>query len=307
MIPIRTLCVPAFLAATAPAVAAFFPLSTGNTWTYKDLSGGSAFTVTVGQSLERDGKTYYQLRGYAESDVMARIHENGDLVHLDSEGNETILTPLTPAAGKWEKAPLRMCDQLAQVEERRGQYNGPAAPLGEVLQVRYKVLNCADAGVDMEQYADNIGMVRRVVITFAGPRAYDLVSAQVGKAVINAGSYGSLTVNTDYRPGAESMDVVFRLRNTGAPLKLQFTSSQEYDLQLRDSSGEVLWTWSATRLFLQMLHEREVAGEWAVAEVVPLPAGGLRPGVYTIGAWITTKDQHPSFAAITTVTVEQPK
>jgi hypothetical protein len=99
--------------------------------------------VTVGQSLERDGKTYYQLRGYAESDVMARIHENGDLVYLDSEGNETILTPLTPTAGKWEKAPLRMCDQQAQVEERRGQHNGPVAPLGEVLQVQSGA-SCAD-------------------------------------------------------------------------------------------------------------------------------------------------------------------
>ena len=159
----------------------------------------------------------------------------------------------------------------------------------------------------MEQFADNIGMVRRVVTTLAGPRTFDLVSAQVGKVVINAGSFGSFTLSADYRPGAESMDVVFRLRNTGAPLKLQFTSSQEYDLQLRDPSGDVLWTWSATRLFLQMLHEREVAGDWTVAEVVPLPAGGLRPGVYTAGAWITTKDQNPSFAAITTVTVEQPK
>jgi hypothetical protein len=58
---------------------------------------------------------------------------------------------------------------------------------------------------------------------------------------------------------------------------------------------------------LQALHEREITGEWTVAEEVPLPAGGLRPGVYTVGAWITTKDQNPSFAAITTVTVEQPK
>lgn len=301
---IRTLCVPALLVAAVPAAAAFFPLSTGNSWTYKDLSGGSAFTVTVGQSLERGGKVYYHLRGYAEGDVMARVRENGDLVYLDPEGNETVLTPLSAEAGGWQKAPLRMCDQEAQALERRGKHDGPAGPLGEVLEVRYQTLNCADAGVEKEQYADNIGMVRRVVTTIAGPRTYDLVSARVGKVAIDASAYGRFTVTADYQPGSEFMTVVFRLQNAGAPLKLQFSSGQEFDMQLRDARGEALWTWSATRLFLQALHEREVAGEWTVAEMAQLPAGGLRPGSYTVGAWITTMGEHPSFAAVTTVTVE---
>ena len=163
------------ITAAAPAAAILFPLATGNTWTYRDKSGGSAFTVTVGQALERGGNVYYQVRGYAEGDVMARVREDGDLVYLDPDGNEAVLTPLHPEPGKWQSVPLRMCDQRAQAEERRGQHDGPAAPLGEVLEVRYQTLNCADAGVELEQYAENIGMVRRVATTIAGPRTYDLV------------------------------------------------------------------------------------------------------------------------------------
>lgn len=82
---------------------------------------------------------------------------------------------------------------------------------------------------------------------------------------------------------------------TDRGVRVQFPSSQEYDLRLRNAAGDVVWTWSATRLFAAMLHERTFSGTWTESLAVPflvvqaegtrrsrlkpgLPAGTGNPG-----------------------------
>ena len=80
--------------------------------------------------------------------------------------------------------------QQGQAQARRIPYNGPGGSWEETLEIRYRTAQCNDAGLESEQYAENIGMVRRVVQSFTGPRAYELVYARVGSAIIEGGERG---------------------------------------------------------------------------------------------------------------------
>jgi len=91
---------------------------------------------------------------------------------------------------------------------------------------------------------------------------------------------------------------------TARGVRGQFPSSQEYDLRLRNAAGDVVWTWSATRLFAAMLHERTFSGTWTESLAVPflvVQAEGTR--AFTLEAWLTGGYGEPRFAAAVPVEV----
>jgi hypothetical protein len=172
-------------------------------------------------------------------------------------------------------------------------------PIEGVLEIRYRTSTCADAGLDLEQYAENIGMVRRAVQTFAGPRNYDLVSATVGRTVLEAAPNGRFTVTLD-GIGPDTVTLVLKVQaNAAEPLTLEFPSGQEYDVSVRDASGQSVYTWSASRSFLQALHNVTVDREWSATVTIPRPPAGS----YTVQAWLTTSGGTPAFAATVPLTL----
>jgi hypothetical protein len=87
-------------------------------------------------------------------------------------------------------------------------------------------------------------------------------------------------------------------------VKVVFPSSQEYDLRLSDDDGNVLWSWSANKLFLQATHEKNFGGVWEETVDVPVPPGvGEFRQSFVLSAWLTTAPNGPQFAAATRVVV----
>jgi len=164
-------------------------------------------------------------------------------------------------------------------------------------------------GLLQEQYADHLGMLRRVVSTIAGPRTFDLIAARVGNIAVDAAPSASFSVSLGPTTGAGSVLATFRLHvNSNLPLTLSFSSGQEYDFALKDSAGTTLWRWSASRTFLQALHQRIVADEWSATVEIPWPTtsgGVLQPGDYTVEAVVTNANSLP-FAATVPVTIAIP-
>src|SRR5689334_14186942 len=159
----------------------FFPLTQGNSWTYRERLTGQSFTVRVGTPALINNTVYLSLSGYTDQPVLVR-QEGENILVLDEEtGREAILTSFEPFEGGYWNAHERPCDAMGQTQVKRGQHDGPAGPIPGVLEIRYRNSGCADIGVEEEQYAENIGMVRRTVQTFAGPRNYDLVAARIGR------------------------------------------------------------------------------------------------------------------------------
>lgn len=289
--------------------ADFFPLQDGNTWTYREPVTRQTFTVRVGQPVTTAGNVYYKLTGYADSDLFVRVEPvYGALVYWDEARNqEILLTSFEPFEDGYWYAPFRPCpDQAGQTQVKRANYAGPAGPVSDALEIRYRSFGCADVGPVQEQYAEHLGMLRRVQTTIAGPRTFDLISARVGNLTIDVAPAARFSVSVGPTDGPGPVSATLRLQvNSPSPLTLSFSSGQEYDFALNDSAGNTLWTWSASRTFLQALHQRTVTDEWSETVEIPwptIPGGGLQPGDYTVRVTVTASASTP-FAATVPVTI----
>jgi Intracellular proteinase inhibitor len=286
---IRAALAACLLGAGAAQGADLMPLQAGNTWTYRESVTGQEFTVRVGTPVMTNERVYHSLSGYVGQRLLVRMDERDALVYLDEEsGAERLLTSFQPFEGGWWNAPFRQCEQEGQTLEKPGVHDGEAGPIRQVLELRYRSFSCADAGVESEQYAANIGMVRRVVSSIAGPREFNLVYARVARQIVDAQPHGRFTV---------SIGATARLRlqvNSPAAVVLRFATAQEYELVLRDEAGSVVWKWSDGQMFAQSSHERSVAGEWLMTVDVPWPT---QAGRYTLQAWLTTATDAPQYAA----------
>lgn len=294
-----------FLSLMTPLMAEnLLPLENGNTWTYREAKSGQSFTVRVSTPFVIGGKVYHTLKGYAGSDLLVRVNEEGQLVFLELDGStESVLTPFVPFSAGWWNAPYRTCDDTeAQAQERRVEVSGAAGRFSSAREVVFRSASCRDAGVEREQFAANIGMVRRIEQSIAGPRQYDLVYARIGKQVIEAQPGGRFAVTVAHQPGAAMADVTLRLETGGPVVKLPFASSQEFEIVLRDASGAVRWRYSDLLAFTPAVREREVAVEWSVTVRMPVPDPQGRASVpYTVTAWLTTTEEGPKYAATAAV------
>ena len=289
--------------------ADYFPLAIGNRWTYRDSVTGASFIVEAGATLVVNDHVYNTLTGFTPAQLLVRINEFGNLVYWDSQVEmDLLLSSFEIVPGASFIARQRECpEEEGQVQEKPVVHDGPAGPW-TALEIRYVTFACADVGDQLEQYVDNIGMVRRVVETFAGPRTYDLVYARVGSQVIAAGEKGGASLTATVGRDAATWEATLHIEQPdGRVLKLSFPSSQEYDFRLRDSHGAILWTWSADRVFSQVVHERDVNGFTATV-TVPFPAATSQgEPVLTLEAWLTSAENGPQFAAATSVANQQVK
>lgn len=284
--------------AGGPVFAAdWFPLAEGNTWTYRDGRTGQTFSISVGAAEVMGDKVYHRVRGYVEQERLLRIDERGDLVAL-RPGGEVLVTPFAPREAM-EPVAFRMCAQTAQTAARPGIHDGPAGPFMEVAETLYASEQCADAGTLSEQYAANIGMVRREEQTIAGPVRFDLVAARIGKLTVEARDYAQFTMMSAPVPGTDEVNVTLRLElGDGQPLRLVSPTSQEFELELRDRAGRVLRRWSDGQAFLPVVREWLVNGMWSVT--VPLAVPAAQPSEdteYLLVAWINTTPESPRIAA----------
>jgi hypothetical protein len=282
----------------------FLPLETGNFWIYRHSVTGESFTVRVGIPVMQSDRVYYSLQGYAGRNVLARVDEQGRLVSPEEETEaETVITAFRGPAGEWWRAEGRECLLEGQTQERRGAHEGPAGRWNEVLEVQYRGVSCADAGPTLEQFAENIGMVRRVVSAITGPQSFDLVYARVGRLAIESGDRGRFTVAAEQAPGEDFWRVTLRLDTGSYPgIRVRLPSAQEFDVALRNAAGQVIWRWSDGRFFPQAVQDKELPNNWAAMVKVPHPNSASLEQ-YVIEGRLATSPGETGFAAATTVSL----
>ena len=236
----------------------YMPIAPGNNWHYRSSMSGETLVVQVGQvGYMMGGQVYYKLRGYTPQELFVRASESGDLYYFDEElDRELLLTSFQPTSNFWFHAPQRICEQEFQPQLKRVDYQGPAGSYNNsALLLHYRSFACADAGVEEERYAENVGMVRRVSTTIAGPVTYELVRASVGPLAISERPSVSFSVNLRQLPDRLIANLHLDVSG-GSPVRLVFPSAQEYEVVLRDSSGQQIWRWSDGLAFAQAVHKK---------------------------------------------------
>jgi hypothetical protein len=304
----KTIAIGFLLAASAAQASNYFPISAGNRWTYRSASGESFEIVVSGAPIQNSGRFYHKITGYATQPLYVRA-EGERLYWLNEEqSGEEILADFEPFSGGFYTTPISApCGQDAQAQERPVEYEGASGMVFEAREIRYRIYDCADTGVESELYLENIGLARRVVQTIAGPREFNLTSANVGPLALNEMpgvqfrvSMPSSTISRE-RPGeAATTDVTLDLVvDRMDPVRLRYTTSQRYDIAIKNERGEVVLLWSSTALFAQVTSEELAATK---QYVVPM-ALGLPDGHYQLEAWLTTDSRERQFSATTSLTI----
>lgn len=295
----------AVLACSSLFAQDYLPLGDGNYWTYR--SGSSTFTITVGTPYFINNLVYYSVKGYGTGNMLVRRTDEGNLVQLDEEtGVETPVTIFEP--GKSWTSPLSGCMQSAETAAKRGEFAGPAGIFVGVLTVNYTGGGCADAGFVSDVYSDNIGMLRRTVLTFAGPMEYDLVAARVGKFTFRADpdmvthlTVPEVSIARDSMTSPFPVQAVLSVDSVNAyGVTVKFPTAQRTDFVIRATGGQVVYKWSDGQVFAEVEGEEQLGGRREFVMDGLVETAGLEDGMYTIEAWFTTVDG-PKLAASTMV------
>jgi len=271
-----------------PLLAAdLLPLADGNQWTYR-LNDGTSRSITVGLPLSAGGHVYHRVNGYAAMPLWLRSDATAVYFYDNDTGTDRELVRF--ASGP-VTTPISGCEQSAEARRAGTAYEGAAGRFDNPLEIRYRPLACRDVGFETETYLDNIGLAKRVESSIAGPRTMELIYAKVGALTLEPGKKTALSLAIEspaaILPG-DLLDLKATLRLTVADfsaLRLRFSSSQRYDLAIRDASGTVVYSWSAAMLFLQVTGTEVISGTrtWPIEARVP----GLQPGNYQVEAWLT--------------------
>jgi hypothetical protein len=264
----------------------YFPLVAGSQWVYRGSFGGESLSIKVGSERQLNGRTYHEVQGYTNETLLVRQPEPGIYVYWDEKSKQDAL--LINFDGLEYASPSSECQQQGKAEGRALSYEGPLGKFDNAKEIRFFGGVCADAGTTKEVYVPNAGMVRRSVTSFTGERNFDLVYAQIGGVTYLSDAQVSFGISVTVLSPEQLAARLVLTNKSGRDIVLEFPSGQRYDFQVKDARGEVVYTWSATRLFPAVLGQVTVKDELVWIET--FSAGILRPGQYSLEGRIANSD-----------------
>jgi len=288
----------------------YFPLAVGNQWVYRQQASPQAprITVEVTGATERGGHTYYELSGYAGARAWVRQTGPGELVEqVPRDGSEQLWYSFyAPDRAAWNPQLFLPCLGQARISARNAEVRVPAGAFSSALLIHYLPGLCSDAGFLEEAFAPGVGLLRRTEITFAGPRTMELVSARInGMTLEGSDLFFDIALDqpvyfANFMPPVDPLRAIplltarLTIHNvTAAPVTLQFSSGQQFDLAIREAGGGQALQWSAGKFFIQSLTRVELGPGEARSFPVELRLAGrsgktLPEGRYTAEGWLTT-------------------
>ena len=263
----------------------YFPLVPGSIWMYRSTNGLQPLTMRVGEAAERGGQVFYPLEGYAPSRLLVRNAGDGLYTYWDETAKQA--APFLYFDGQQFDSVLGECKQQGTADTRDSDYKGPVGTSRTARAIRYTPGACADAGLTREVFVPYLGMVQRAETSITGERTLDLIYAQIGGITYIQEPNISFTISQTVLDKNLAVKLVLQNR-TDKDLVLDFRSGQIFDFRIWDTRGEVIYTWSSTRLFPQVIQRLQVRGEEAWHELIPVDM--LRPGLYSIEGYLVNSD-----------------
>lgn len=295
-------------AAKSARAAVHFPLAVGNHWTYIETGGLSSGRreVSITESRDFNQQEYFLLVGYAGEPAWVRMTDENQIVSYNPDADtETVWYDFGAEIGvPWRSGLPLECTGEARITSKPSFINDTVTQIAPAfLTVEYGPTQCADVGLLEEVFVPGVGLVRRVSQSIAGPRTLSLVYAQVGGRVIGeTGLLVSLTIDqpvytANLQPPVEAGNVVpmltatLTVRNTtDLPLQIVTPTGQQFEFEIRDAEGALMYRWSDGQFFTQATTIIDLSpGERNFSIEVPLGEGDtpFPEGSYTIEGWVT--------------------
>ena len=295
----------------------YFPLHPGNQWVYRcnGACGDPAPVLEVVKYGQFNGRWYSLVKGFGGREAWLRQDKDGVLWQYDPTVDAELqwYRFFAPEGEAWDTL-VDPCSTRASVISRSAEYKGPVGSFTWALRIGFVPGRCADAGLTEEYFLPWVGLVHRSEQTIAGPRRYDLIYSRTGGVTYVTEPHLTFSVTLDRSAyvanlmppipdvGPPQLLARLTLRNTTPdPVRLDFPTSQRYDLEIRNEAGEAVYRWSDGKGFLDVIGQEEFGpGERNYTVLAPLSGkdgSALEPGRYTVEVWLATGRQR-MFAAL---------
>lgn len=160
--------------------------------------------------------------------------------------------------------------------------------------------NLADAGVAMQWFCPDLGLVKQDKSSIAG-LVTEYTSAAAIQGEIEIGYLGQgMNVRLDQGNayGGTMFKVALELWDTtGTQREFRSETSQLFDIRIVDERGETVRLWSADKIFLPVVTTWILDGEKDFEAELPLAnqhGHVLPPGLYTVEGWIIDSEARPT-------------
>jgi hypothetical protein len=160
--------------------------------------------------------------------------------------------------------------------------------------------NLADAGVAMQWFCPDLGLVKQDKLSIAGV-VTEYTSAAAIQGEIELGYLGQgMNVRLDQGNAYSGTILKARLElwdTTGMQREFRSETSQLFDLRLVNERGQTVRLWSADKIFLPVVTTWILDGDKDFEAELPLAnqhGHVLPPGLYTVEGWIIDRVARPT-------------
>jgi hypothetical protein len=298
MLGIRISTVSLFFAAAALSFTAtpdYFPLQSGNSWVYR---GTERWFNATPETVEVQGTEHFRDRDYFRVSffgrtLFLRATETGINVFNTTTGQEQTWIQFDAPEGQSFPVEIESCTRAAKIESKAAKVKTAAGEWDNAISFSFEP-SCADAGITAMYFVPGVGPVVYQTTSIAGPVRWELMYSRAGSTAAEAPQVGfTVALDAPVYKAAETVTLLVRLtlRNTHPqPVTLNFPSGQRYDLRIWNDKGQVVYAWSANKLFIQVVSSENVGpGERTFA--FPANVTNLPAGRYVAEAWLATSNR----------------
>lgn len=174
-----------------------------------------------------------------------------------------------------------------------------AGQFDDVIELDISGSRCRDAGVTKVWFAKGVGVIGWSSMNIQGPERFDLNDAEIGqvrypmsKGIAISANFPHPKINLETQ---RTISAAITLTNhSSETLRLDFSSSQRFDIILMNAAGEAIHRLSASQVFLQVLGSEMIKAGKSItySGKLNLPEG-LKAGNYALAVEITTMGPAP--------------
>jgi hypothetical protein len=273
------------------ASADYFPLTTGNSWTYRETGRFAAGDAPLGAiyvgAVERAGNRDYHRVNFFGRSLLLREDSGGAVFRFNANtGVEEPWVELGAPEGTSFEAHMDNCTPRGRTESRAATVSTPAGEFTHALHLVFQPA-CADAGVTQQYWGEGVGLLVHEETSFAGARRFELVSHQPARIAAPEVAF-TMGLDAPHYLVGSTVRVRLTLESTHPdPIPLRFPSGQSVDLKLYNETGGLVYTWSDGRAFTQVYRE-ELFGPGVRTYELTAPLEKLPPGRYRARGYLTT-------------------
>lgn len=254
----------AVLFAGSAAASEFLPLNVGDVANYVTANGATREIRVDDSAGSWRHVTAYPLVGTGW--ISSEPTDSRVYVYNEDTGANVLLADFARNVGTRFNLALGGCNNSATVAAKNLSLTVPAGSFQRVTRLDFG-RSCADAGLISAWFAPNVGLVKWSESNIAGAKEYALQNARIGSTAIGQAAAAEGIRVSALLPGPRVLvnvtprvSATLKIENAGTQAQT-FTcpSTQQFEITLRDASGETVNTWSATRRFAQVVTTFSVA------------------------------------------------